>query len=83
MKYLIIAALLLTGCSNKYQLNDCVIITEKESWDRDPNFDIYKIVEIGKKQYLLEVTRKKVRIPWSIYQIDRGTKKVDCPEWLK
>jgi hypothetical protein len=96
-KFILIIALLLTGCVKSrplfndkplFQVGDCIVKSEIpcEKWERCSIY-IHKILEIGNKKYRVLFADLNARYI-TVYRhshpwdLDYMYKKVNCPPWL-
>lgn len=82
----VISLLVLTSCSPKFQVGDCVHWGSNERWQSDGEY-VEKILEVGKRKYRTASVGKfsGQAIEGSDYftTLDRISNKVECPQVLK
>lgn len=74
---LILLTLLLIGCDSiakptehKFQEGSCIVgnasLEELEAWESKPDYEVFKIVKVGKKHYLIKNTVRDQKVGWTM-----------------
>ena len=76
---LLILIMLLTGCSPKFKEGDCITSEDANRWEIGNEYEIFKILEVGKSKYRTEPSfmYDKIQEIDSLYIITECPKKVE------